>query len=70
MATNRCAVCSAELTEADRVEALPDGTMPRHVDMADCIRVTLGRQFPQLWIEAQRRERAVIDVIVRGGELE
>jgi hypothetical protein len=34
------------------------------------IRITLGRQFPQLWIEAQRRERAVIDVIVRGGELE
>jgi hypothetical protein len=34
------------------------------------IRETLGRQFPQLWIEAQRRERAVIDVIVRGGELE
>jgi hypothetical protein len=67
----RCAVCSAELTEADRVEALPDGTMPRHVDFFDCLKATLDRFTDPIVMGrayfglGPTPEKAIADVIAR-----
>jgi hypothetical protein len=65
-----CAVCAAPLTEADRVEALPGGALARHVDFRACIRATLRRELPGIQVDIALRERAIVDVIVRAGEME
>jgi hypothetical protein len=71
-----CAVCNAPLAPADRTEALPDGTMARHVDFMDCLKATFDRaNEPSAVMRGflgfgPTIEQEVADVIARAGERE
>jgi hypothetical protein len=70
---NTCAVCNAPLTSADRTEALPDGTMARHVDFMDCLKATFDRATEPSAVMrgflglGPTIEQEVSDLIVRAG---